>query len=308
VKKISRPLLAPLVRQMSVRRATHAGSWYTDDGRTLNKQLTEWLDEVGPVPNTAKGIIVPHAGYRYSGPSAAFGYKTLNPDAIKRIFVLGPSHHSYFTRCGLSRLTEYETPLYNLKVDQQITEDLHKTGEFDYLDRDVEEAEHSLEMHLPYIAKVMGKREFTIVPIMVGSVSKEDEQKYGRLLVPYLLQEGNAFVISSDFCHWGKRFSFTPYNSEHRPIYKSIEEMDKEGMQLIAAGDPVNFVAYLKRTKNTICGRHPITVFMWALHHAKAEHNKQFVVVPSHYEQSSQCVNKNDSSVSYAVLVATPGQ
>jgi len=290
---------------MSIRRATHAGSWYTDDGRALNKQLGGWLDEVGSVPGTAKGIIVPHAGYRYSGPSAAYGYKTINPDTTKRIFVLGPSHHAYFTRCGLSRQAEYETPLQNLVVDRALTEALHHTGLFDYLEQDVEEAEHSLEMHLPYIAKIMGKREFTIIPIMVGSVSKEDEEKYGKLLAPYLLQEGTAFVISSDFCHWGKRFSYTPYNSELGPIHKSIEEMDKEGMHLIAAGDPVAFVAYLKRTKNTICGRHPITVFMWALHYAKAEHNKDFVVEPTHYEQSSQCVNKNDSSVSYAVLVAT---
>lgn len=292
---------------MSTRRATHAGSWYTDDGRTLDKQLTEWLKEVGPVPDTAKGIIVPHAGYRYSGPSAAYGYKTLNPDTTKRIFVLGPSHHAYFTRCGLSRLAEYETPLQNLVVDRDITEALSKTGEFEYLDRDVEEAEHSLEMHLPYIAKIMGKRDFTIVPIMVGSVSKEAEEKYGKLLAPYLLQEGTAFVISSDFCHWGKRFSYTPYEPEHGPIHKSIEKMDKEGMRLIAAGDPVAFVTYLKRTKNTICGRHPIAIFMWALHYSKAEHKRQFSVEPTHYEQSSHCVDQNDSSVSYAVLVATPG-
>jgi AmmeMemoRadiSam system protein B len=291
---------------MSVRRATHAGSWYTDDGRTLSKQLGQWIENVGSVPGTAKAIIVPHAGYRYSGPSAAYGYKALNPETTKRIFVLGPSHHAYFTRCGLSQLVEYETPLRNLVVDRQITEELHKSGEFDYLDKEVEEAEHSLEMHLPYIAKIMDKRDFTIVPIMVGSVSKESEELYGKLLAPYLLQEGTAFVISSDFCHWGKRFSYTPYNPELGPIHKSIEEMDKEGMQLIASGDPLAFVGYLKKTKNTICGRHPITVFMWAAHFAKQDFKKPFVVEPTHYEQSSQCVSKSDSSVSYGVLVATP--
>jgi len=288
---------------MSVRRATHAGSWYSDDGNELNKELTQWLSDVGPVPSSAKGIIVPHAGYRYSGPSAAFGYKTLNPDTTKTIFLLGPSHHSYFTVCGLSRMKEYETPLGNLLVDREITEALASTGEFSFLASNVEEAEHSLEMHLPYIAKIMGSREFTIVPIMVGAVSKEDEEKYGKLLAPYLMREGTAFVISSDFCHWGKRFSYTPYNAEHGPIYRSIEELDKEGMNLIAAGDPVAFVGYIKKTKNTICGRHPITVFMWALLHARS--TRQLCVVPTHYEQSSQCINKSDSSVSYGVLVAT---
>lgn len=291
---------------MSTRKATHAGSWYTDDGRTLTQQLTQWLTNVGDIDTSAKAIIVPHAGYRYSGPSAAHGYKALDPDAIKRVFVLGPSHHAYFTKCGLSTLQAYATPLGNLTVDRQITDELYKTGHFDLLSKDVEEAEHSLEMHLPYIARVMGKRDFTIVPIMVGSVSKESEELYGKILAPYLQQEGVAFVISSDFCHWGKRFDYTPYNADHGAIHKSIEEMDKEGMQLIASGDPLAFSGYLKRTKNTICGRHPISVFMWAAHYSKLNAKREFVIEPTHYEQSSQCVSRNDSSVSYGVLVATP--
>lgn len=64
--------------------------------------------------------------------------------------MLGPSHHAYFTTCGLSTLVEYETPLGNLRVNREITEELHKTGHFEFITRDVEEAEHSLEMHLPY--------------------------------------------------------------------------------------------------------------------------------------------------------------
>lgn len=291
---------------MSIRNATHAGSWYTDDGLALTRQLTQWIADVGDLPARAKAIIVPHAGYRYSGPSAAHGYKALNPDDIKTLFVLGPSHHAYMTTCGLSKMTAYATPLGDLVVDRALTDELYNTGKFDYLDKDVEEAEHSLEMHLPYIAKIMGKRDFTIVPIMVGSVSKDSEELYGKILAPYLQQPGVAFVISSDFCHWGKRFSYTPYDPEHGPIHKSIEHMDKEAMQLIAGGDPLAFSGYLKKTKNTICGRHPISVFMWAAHYSKLTFNKSFAIEPTHYEQSSQCINKNDSSVSYGVLVATP--
>ena len=69
-----------------------------------------------------------------------------------RIFVLGPSHHAYMTQCGLSLLSSYETPIGNLIVDRGTTEELYKTGHFQYLDKDVEEAEHSLEMHLPYLS------------------------------------------------------------------------------------------------------------------------------------------------------------
>lgn len=73
------------------------------------------------------------------------------------------------------------------------------------------------------------------------------------------------------------------------------------GMQAIETGDPTKFKSYLRDTKNTICGRHPIAVLMWALKHSGAEIDIRSV----HYEQSSQCVTKRDSSVSYAVLAAT---
>lgn len=70
----------------------------------------------------------------------------------------------------------------------------------------VDEDEHSLEMHAPYIKKIMDTRPFTLVPIMVGSVSYDAAKTYGRILAPFLADPGNLFVISSDFCHWGCAF------------------------------------------------------------------------------------------------------
>lgn len=71
----------------------------------------------------------------------------------------------------------------------------------------VDEEEHSIEMHLPYVAKVMESRRghYTIVPILVGALSEEKEILYGKLLSKYLADPENLFVISSDFCHWGER-------------------------------------------------------------------------------------------------------
>jgi len=285
-----------------VRRATHAGSWYSDDARSLDKQLDGWLAKAPTAENPPCAIIVPHAGYRYSGPTAAFGYKLVEPQNIKTIFILGPSHHAYLSKCGLSRATEYETPIGNLKINKELVTELYNTGAFEYLSMDVEEAEHSLEMHLPYIAKVMSKNDnFSIVPIMVGSLSKESEESYGKLLARYLLAKDTLFVVSSDFCHWGTRFDYTLYYEDKGPIYASIEALDKRGMQAIETGDPTNFKAYLRETKNTICGRYPIAVLMWALRHSGAA----FDIRSVHYEQSSQCVTMRDSSVSYAVLAAT---
>lgn len=72
------------------------------------------------------------------------------------------------------------------------------------------------------------QNQFTVIPILVGSISPEIEATYGELLAPYLADSQNLFVISSDFCHWGKRFSYTYYDEScGGPIHKSIEKLDK---------------------------------------------------------------------------------
>lgn len=77
------------------------------------------------------------------------------------------------------------------------------------MNQQVDEEEHSIEMHLPYIAKVMESRQghFTIVPVLVGGTDHKKEAEYGRIFSPYLADPENLFVISSDFCHWGEPLS-----------------------------------------------------------------------------------------------------
>lgn len=161
-------------------------------------------------------------------------------------------------------MQKYETPLYDLTIDSKVISDLDATGKFTFMDRKTDEDEHSIEMQLPYIAKVMEeyKDQFTVVPIMVGSLSVEAETMYGEILAPYLADPENLFVISSDFCHWGQRFRYTYIDKSCGPIHKSIEKLDHQGMELIETLNPSVFTDYLRKYNNTICGRHPISVFM----------------------------------------------
>ncbi|XP_028176582.1 protein MEMO1-like [Ostrinia furnacalis] len=100
------------------------------------------------------------------------------------------------------------------------------------MDVQTDEDEHSIEMHLPYIAKVMEeyKTGFTIIPILVGSLTPEKEAKYGAILAPYLADPQNLVVVSSDFCHWGSRFRYTWRDQARGPIYQSIEWLDKQSL------------------------------------------------------------------------------
>ncbi|TGZ74587.1 hypothetical protein CRM22_000854 [Opisthorchis felineus] len=188
------------------RRDVHAGSWYSRDNKKLNAQLSEWLSRASTDRRHSRAIISPHAGYDYSGPTAAFAYNQICPDNVKRFFILGPSHYLGMSgKCALSSVDVFETPLYALQVDKDVYQELGRSGEFLRLSVASDEEEHSVEMQLPYVAKVMERRRgaFTIVPIVVGSLSSAREAVYGRILAPYLLNPENLFVISSDFCHWG---------------------------------------------------------------------------------------------------------
>ncbi|KAI6007381.1 MEMO1 family [Pisolithus albus] len=321
-------------------RATHADYWYTGNGHRLGQELSGWLaavesteeQEFEPPITGCRAIIGPHAGYSYSGPAAAWAYKAIDTTGIKRVFILGPSHHVYLVRCDVSGFDYYETPLGKLRIDKEVSDELLKTGKFKTMTKATDEDEHSIEMHLPYICHVFQDSNITIVPILVGAIDREQETDYGRILAPYLADPQNFFVISSDFCHWGARFRYTfyypeplptdvagvhlrsscvqQYNLSQRPIHASISDLDHEAMEILtirptpegeasAAQSHRKFCDYLDRTGNTICGRHPIGVLLGALLELE-KHGKHAKVEWVRYEQSHQCQNLRDSSVSYA--------
>lgn len=286
-----------------IRNASHAGSWYSERGNVLDGELTSWLNSAQITQQAAQAIIAPHAGYAHSGETAAFAYKHIDPNPIERVFIFGPSHHVSLSGCALSQADIYSTPLYNLNIDKNVVNELKEMGMFELISPEADEDEHSIEMHLPYIAKVMAskKNDFTIVPVIVGSLSFDLERQYGKLFSKYLAQPQNLFVISSDFCHWGQRFKFTYHNTDDGEIWKSIENLDRIGMNLIEKQDHSGFNNYLKKFHNTICGRHPIGLLLAALDVLRPSMGSSCKFV--RYAQSSRCHNMRDSSVSYASAI-----
>ncbi|CAG2054264.1 unnamed protein product [Timema podura] len=140
---------------MAVRRASHSGSWYSDSAKELNKQLGTWLNNADLSHGPARAIIAPHAGYQYCGACSGFAYRQISPIVVRRVFILGPSHHVRLGGCALSTAVKYHTPLYDLRIDTQVYSDLEASNLFEWMNISVDEDEHSIEMHLPYIAKIM---------------------------------------------------------------------------------------------------------------------------------------------------------
>jgi len=310
-----------------VRRATHAGTWYEGDGGQLRADIQQLLgaEYAEGVTKDAglKAVIAPHAGLRYSGSVAAGVYARLDCTAIRRIFLLGPSHHALLDGCALPKaeVVAYQTPMGDLALDTATLDELRRTGEFSELPMNVDEAEHSLEMQLPFLAELLlnsplrgGAPPAQLVPIIVGQVGPRDEARYGRLLAPYLEAEGSFFVVSSDFCHWGAQFGYTvrgspalatTYRDGPHPENASIEGLDREGMALIERQDAKGFRQYLARDANTICGRHPILVLLETLHTCRGRLKVDFVK----YLQSSALPGMPPpgvSSVSYACACLVP--
>lgn len=255
------------------------------------------------------------------------------------MFVLGPSHTYYLRGCALTTFDKFATPFGDFQVDADVVAELRSTGKFSDTPRHNDVREHSLEMHLPYIWKVLERtvgnsRTWpTLVPIMVGDGDGAAEKAYGELLLPYLEDPENAFVVSSDFCHWGRNFQFWQYSpsadltkiralpsragsrpaSSEPPIHEFIHTLDKAAFDVIETGVQADFVQYLHLTENTICGRHPISVVMAALEMltaktasaataALAKGRQKFAFVK--YDRSELARTTSDSSVSYASAYA----
>jgi MEMO1 family protein len=110
----------------------------------------------------------------------------------------------------VTTVSQYETPLYNIPIDMMTTAELKATKKFQDMSLQTDEDEHSLEMHLPYIAKIMESRngDYSLVPVLVGTITRSKEQEYGEIFRPYLEDPSSLFVISSDFCHWGMHHKF----------------------------------------------------------------------------------------------------
>jgi len=238
--------------------------------------------------------------YSFSGKVAASAYKEINTEGIKRVFILGPSHHAFIEGCGISTQTHYDTPFGELTLDTDVINELLQTKNFIKITNDVDEGEHSLELHLPFVAKVFKGVDIKVVPIMVGSAERKASKKYAKLFSKYFMSDENFWVISSDFCHWGKRFSYVYVNLHKGDICDSIEWLDRLGMQTIEDLDSENFRKYRDQYKNTICGRCPVLLLMHTIEECKRENFKLKFI---DYAQSSKCKTMEDSSVSYASAI-----
>ena len=234
-----------------------AGQFYPADAETLTAIVEGFLDSASTrADRPVQAVIVPHAGYGFSGAVAAEAYAAISPAAVyERIFIIGPGHREAFRGAAVDGSSEvYSMPLGDVSVDTRTCLELAAADSVFHNRRKPFEKEHCLEVQIPFL-QVRLKRLPPIVPVIISSVDGNDLGRIVRVLKPYFTQE-NLFVISSDFSHY--------------PSYDDACKVDRATGDAILSGSVEEFLnTLLDNARQRIpglatsaCGQLPIAALL----------------------------------------------
>ncbi len=218
------------------REAYAAGKFYPGDKIGLESELQQLFEKAGDrCHDHVQAIIVPHAGYTYSGVVAASGYKQIDPESeYENIFVIASSHTAYYKGASIYSKGNYETPLGEVEVNMGLCQKLiHENEVFSFL-ASAHTGEHSLEVQLPFLQYYL-KHPFRIIPIIIGSQEPETCKAIANALKPYF-NPGNLFVISTDFSHY--------------PEYNNALKVDEKTANAVISNSIEEFLDVLKKNED----------------------------------------------------------
>lgn len=182
----------------AIRPPAVAGLFYPADARQLSREIQEFLAEARPFDLIPKALIVPHAGYAYSGATAATAYATLRAASvhIRRVVLLGPTHRVAVRGLALPGEEAFDTPLGRIQLDGAAMQSIAHLPQVVISER-VHAQEHSLEVQLPFLQTVLS--DFTLLPLAVGMSSGEE---VAEVLESVWGGEETLIVVSSDLSHY----------------------------------------------------------------------------------------------------------
>jgi AmmeMemoRadiSam system protein B len=229
----------PQIREPAV-----AGMFYPDDPLLLQQQLEQLLTQETPPEESPKALIVPHAGYIYSGPVAASAYARLSAASgkIQRVILLGPAHRVAFRGLAASSAQYFSTPLGLIRIDQAAMDDILVMPQVHVID-EAHKDEHSLEVQLPFLQAVL-RNDFSLVPLVVGDASASE---VAEVIEKLWGGPETLLLISSDLSH------YHDYETARRldsATSTAIEQLNPEAIDYQQA-----------------CGRNPVTGLLIAARH-----------------------------------------
>ncbi|MFA6566834.1 MAG: AmmeMemoRadiSam system protein B [Victivallales bacterium] len=286
----------------SVREPAVAGQFYDSDPESLRRQIEQMLAGGGSAVarrgKYVQAVIVPHAGYVYSGKTAAKALKTAGSFKYKRAIVISPSHSFPFEGLALSSYDAYKTPLGCIPVDKKMLNEIRGKKCRWINERDeVHIPEHSLEVELPFLQVLFP--ELPIAPVVCGHVNLEIAGKISEVLYPFMNNE-TLWVVSSDFTHFGRQFGYRPFTEN---IPEKLRELDTGAVEKIISLDCRGFSDYVEGTGATICGANPIKVLLKTIEKASGCAGSPFMPELAAYTTSGELTGDYSHTVSYAGIV-----
>ena len=222
-------------RQTIVRPATQAGRFYDGNAQRLSREVDSLLAMHQTTEKAqVAALIVPHAGYYFSGSVAAAAYATLHPDKpYKRIFMLGPSHHEWLDGASVNTEADcYATPLGQVRVDRETCRKLIEADSVFAYRPEAHDREHCLEVQLPFLQRRLGDVP-PIVPVIISTNDFSKLERMAEVLKPYIDDQDNLFVISSDFSHY--------------PSYDDACKVDALTGKAVESGDVSQLIAAIRK-------------------------------------------------------------
>lgn len=263
-----------------VREAVVAGLFYPGDARKLLNDVDALLaqSDSSPLPGTLKGLIVPHAGYMYSGATAAKGYSLLKEGEFPVVIIVGPSHREYFDGISIYPGDAYETPLGSIPIDEATRNDLVGANDAIRLSEVGHRAEHAIEVQLPFLQKVLGR--FSFVPIVMGDQNGEYCHILSEALASVCHNRAVLLVASSDLSH------YHPYDTALL--------LDRKVIRDVGDFNPGALLDQLERREVEACGGGPMVAVMTAAQKLGANSSRILF-----YCNSGDVTNQRDAVVGY---------
>jgi len=277
-----------------------AGSFYERSGDALLRQVREsYTHPLGPGrvpkvesgPRRLLGLVVPHAGYVYSGPVAAHSYAALASDGWPSSFViLGPNHHGVGAPLALTN-HEWQTPLGTVPADAELYRALAKPPFED--DIRAHRDEHSIEVQLPFLQQLHDALRF--VPICMAFQEYDLAAEVGGLVAAAAQGKDVVMIASSDFTHVGSQYYQLPTRGLTAPAF--AKEQDAKAIEKILALDPKGFAGKVVQAEISMCGYGPVTAMLTAARRLGATQAKLLK-----YATSSDVSRDMHMAVGYAAI------
>ncbi len=274
-----------------------SGSWYTSNATKLEKQLKQYLENAKERKlENILALLLPHAGYTYSGQTAAYGIKEIAGKEFSKIIILGPSHRYPLKNkiCIPENFKAIKTPLGEIELDETCINQLNQNKDIVICNDNIQYNEHSIQIEIPLLQVAL--KQFKIVPIVVGQLDSNHISKAASILKP-LIDKNTLVIVSSDFTHYGENYNYKPFPLNFQTEEK-LKEYDMAAVRKITDLDVIGFNNFLLKTGITVCGSNPIKILLSML-----PSNTDPVLL--HYDTSGKQMNDFTNSVSYVSMAFT---